>query len=291
MNAELNFKDNSNLTPLYKKSGAIGIFDSGYGGLTILDKIRNKLPEYDYIYLGDNARTPYGTRSYEVVYKYTLECVLKLFDMGCNLVILACNTASAKALKTIQQKDLPAIGSHKRVLGVIRPTVEAVGELTQTKHIGLLATNGTVQSNSYPLEIKKLHNDIFVASEACSMWVPLIENNEHLSFGADYFIKNNIENLIKSDPKIDVVMLGCTHYPILENKIKTYLSKHIKVVSQGELVANSLADYLERHSEMDLLCTKNSTIKYFTTESVEKFSASASIFLNETIIAQHVELD
>ena len=272
-------------------SGPIGIFDSGYGGLTILEKIRTELPGYDYIYLGDNARTPYGTRSFDVVYKYTLECVKRLFEMGCQLVVLACNTASAKALRSIQQRDLPLIDPSRRVLGVIRPTVEAVGTLTKTKHIGLLATTGTVQSNSYPLEIAKLHENIVVTSEACPMWVPLIENNEHNSEGADYFIRKNVLHLFAADPKIDTVMLGCTHYPIIEEKIKELLPLEIKIVSQGEIVAKSLVDYLYRHPEMEERCTKNATIRYMTTESVEKFASSASIFLKEKIQAEHIDLD
>lgn len=271
--------------------GSIGIFDSGYGGLTILDKIRTELPEYDYIYLGDNARTPYGTRSFDVVYKYTLECVTKLFEMGCHLVVLACNTASAKALRTIQQKDLLSLDPKRRVLGVIRPTVEAVGSLTITKHIGLLATTGTVQSNSYPLEIQKLHNDIVVVSEACPMWVPLIENNEHKSIGADYFVQKNLENLLQSDSQIDTIMLGCTHYPLLLDKIKQYTPENVRIVSQGEIVAESLKNYLNRHPEINELCTKNGLMRYFTTESVEKFASSASIFLNEEIQAEHLDLD
>ena len=286
-NGRLNTLSNKYLS---ETKGPIGIFDSGYGGLNILDKIRTELPDYDFIYLGDNARTPYGTRSFDVVYKYTLECVTKLFEMGCHLVVLACNTASAKALRTIQQNDLPALDPNRRVLGVIRPTVEAVGEMTKSKHIGLLATVGTVQSDSYPLEIQKLHQDVVVASEACPMWVPLIENNEHLSEGADYFVRKNVQSLIKSDSLIDVVMLGCTHYPLLEEKIKSFLPDDIKVVSQGALVAKSLVDYLNRHPEMDEKCTKNSTIQYFTTESVEKFASSASIFLKEKIQAQHIDL-
>ena len=272
-------------------SGPIGIFDSGYGGLTILEKIRAELPEYDYIYLGDNARTPYGTRSFNVVYKYTLECVTKLFEMGCHLVILACNTASAKALRTIQQQDLPLLDPERRVLGVIRPTVEAIGSKTKSKHIGLLATTGTVQSDSYPLEISKLYKDIIITSEACPLWVPIIENNEHNSDGADYFVRKNIENLLKSDPKIDTLMLGCTHYPLMIDKIKKYTPSGITIISQGELVAASLSDYLSRHPEMDAKCTKNSSIRYFTTESVDKFSSSASIFLNEEITAEHIDID
>ncbi|MDR3653882.1 MAG: glutamate racemase [Paludibacter sp.] len=271
-------------------SGPIGIFDSGYGGLTILEKIRAELSEYDYIYLGDNARTPYGTRSFDVVYKYTLECVEKMFEMGCQLVVLACNTASAKALRTIQQHDLPKIDPNRRVLGVIRPTVEAVGAMTKSNHIGLLATTGTVQSNSYPLEIHKIHEDIIVTSEACPMWVPLIENNEHLSDGADYFVKKNVEHLLAADSQIDTIMLGCTHYPLLEKKIKSLLPEGIRVVSQGEIVAKSLADYLKRHPEMEKRCTKNASIRYFSTESVEKFSSSASVFLNEEIQAEHIDL-
>lgn len=272
-------------------SGPIGIFDSGYGGLTILEKIWAELPEYDYIYLGDNARTPYGTRSFNVVYKYTLECVTKLFEMGCHLVILACNTASAKALRTIQQQDLPLLDPERRVLGVIRPTVEAIGSKTKSKHIGLLATTGTVQSDSYPLEINKLYKEIIVTSEACPLWVPIIENNEHNSDGADYFVRNNLENLLKSDPEIDTLMLGCTHYPLMLDKIKKYTPSGITIISQGELVAASLSAYLKRHPEMDVKCTKNSSIRYFTTESVDKFSSSASIFLNEAIVAEHLDID
>jgi glutamate racemase len=270
--------------------GPIGIFDSGYGGLTILEKIRKELPDYDYIYLGDNARTPYGTRSFDVVYKYTLECVNQLFEMGCQLVVLACNTASAKALRSIQQLDLPLIDPARRVLGVIRPTVEAVGTITRNKHIGLLATPGTVQSNSYPLEIEKLHENIVVTSEACPLWVPLIENNEHLSIGADYFIRKNVHQLLTNDPLIDTIMLGCTHYPLVEEKIKALIPDGISIVSQGEIVAKSLANYLLRHPEMNEKCTLGGSIRYLTTESVEKFASSASVFLNEEIRAEHVEL-
>jgi glutamate racemase len=282
--------NSASLSPLQGVGGSIGIFDSGYGGLTILEKIRTELPEYDYIYLGDNARTPYGTRSFEVVYKYTLECVTKLFEMDCQLVILACNTASAKALRTIQQNDLPLIDPTRRVLGVIRPTVEAVGAMTKTKHIGLLATPGTVQSNSYPLEIAKLHENIIVTSEACPLWVPLIENNEHLSVGADYFIRKNVQQLLENDTLIDTIMLGCTHYPLVEEKIKSMIPDGISIVSQGEIVAKSLKDYLQRHPEMDEKCTHGGSIRYLTTESVEKFATSASIFLNERIDAEHVDL-
>jgi glutamate racemase len=277
---------------LSEAPGPIGIFDSGYGGLTILEKIREQLPQYDYIYLGDNARTPYGTRSYDVVYKYTLECVTRLFEMGCYLVVLACNTASAKALRTIQQNDLPYLDPNRRVLGVIRPTIEAVGNITKSGHIGLLATSGTVQSKSYPLEIQKVYADeIVVYSEACPMWVPLIENNEHRSEGADYFVEKNVSKLLTADPKIDTIMLGCTHYPLLIEKIKKFLPKNITLVAQGELVAKSLSNYLNRHKEIEVQCTKKGNCHYFTTESVEKFIPSASVFLNKEIHAEHIDLD
>jgi glutamate racemase len=272
------------------KPGPIGIFDSGYGGLTILGKIREVLPQYDFIYLGDNARTPYGSRSFEVVYQYTLQCVKYLFEAGCHLVIIACNTASAKALRTIQQIDLPKIDPTRRVLGIIRPTVEKIGSVTKTKHVGLLATEGTVLSGSYPLEIQKINPEITVTSEACPMWVPLIENNEHNSPGADYFIKKNLDNLINRDNNIDTIILGCTHYPLIQQKIQDFLPNNIKVISQGELVATSLVDYLNRHPEIDDKCTKNGAIKYLTTESAHKFSESASIFLNHEVITEHVAI-
>lgn len=273
-----------------KISGPIGIFDSGYGGLTILEQIRKELPGYDYLYLGDNARTPYGTRSFEVVYRFTLQCVEYLFGQGCQLVILACNTASAKALRTIQQNDLAIIDPNRRVLGVIRPTVEEVGKLTKTNHIGLLATSGTVLSDSYPLEIHKINPDIQVTSEACPMWVPLIENNEHLHEGADYFVKKNIQNLFNNDKQIDTVILGCTHYPLLYDKIARELPRGVTIISQGEIVARSLADYLHRHPEMDEKCSKNGHCRYLTTENPGKFSSSASIFLSGDIQAEHVEV-
>ena len=268
----------------------IGIFDSGYGGLTILEKIRAALPEYDYIYLGDNARTPYGTRSFDVVYHYTLQCVEKLFDLGCHLVILACNTASAKALRTIQQRDLPRIDASRRVLGVIRPTVEALGTLTRTRHVGLLATPGTVQSESYPIEIRKLFPNITVSTEACPMWVPLIENNEHLSAGADFFVEKNIRQLFGQDKNIDTIILGCTHYPLLLPKIKQFVPEDIKLVAQGEIVARSLADYLMRHPEIEQTCSRNGQCTFLTTESEEKFGASARIFLQKDIQARHIHL-
>lgn len=262
--------------------GAIGVFDSGYGGLTILDKIREKMPEYDYIYLGDNARTPYGTRSFEVVYNFTLQAVRKLFELGCPLVILACNTASAKALRSIQQIDLPQIAPWKRVLGVIRPTVECIGEMTTTRHIGVLATTGTINSESYPLEVRKLFPDITITGEACPMWVPLVENNESQSEGADYFIRQHIERLLQKDPLIDTILLGCTHYPLLMDKIREFTPSHIRIIAQGEYVAESLQDYLKRHPEMDNLCSQGGTCRFLTTESEQKFKESASIFLCQT---------
>ena len=261
--------------------GAIGIFDSGYGGLTILKKIRERLPQYDYIYLGDNARTPYGTRSFEVVYEFTLQAVKKLFDLGCPLIILACNTASAKALRSIQQINLPQINANNRVLGVIRPTVECISNITNTKHIGVLATTGTIKSQSYPLEIQKLSPDVVVSSEACPMWVPLVENNEYQSEGADYFIQKHINQLLAKDPLIDTLILGCTHYPLLIEKIRKYTPSHIQIISQGEYVAASLDDYLMRHPEINDRCSKNGQCRFLTTESESKFQESASIFLQE----------
>lgn len=262
-------------------TGPIGIFDSGYGGLTILDKIRNLLPNYDYIYLGDNARTPYGTRSFEIVYEFTLQAVKKLFELGCPLIILACNTASAKALRSIQQKDLPQITPTGRVLGVIRPTAECIGDLTKTRHIGILATTGTVNSSSYTLEVQKLFPDITVCGEPCPMWVPLVENNEYDKDGADYFVQKHISQLLEKDPEIDTIILGCTHYPLLLNKIKKFTPSHIRLVPQGEYVAESLKDYLNRHPEIEQRCSRNGNCRFLTTESEHKFEESASIFLNQ----------
>lgn len=267
--------------------GPIGVFDSGYGGLTILEKIREKMPKYDYIYLGDNARTPYGTRSFEVVYEFTLQAVEKLFHLGCPLVILACNTASAKALRTIQQINLPVIDPNRRVLGVIRPTAECIGQLTQTRHVGILATTGTIKSDSYKLEVNKLYPDVTVVGEACPMWVPLVENNEFDSKGADYFVQKHINQLLVKDPDIDTLILGCTHYPLLIKKIREFTPSHIQIVPQGEYVANSLQDYFMRHPEMDERCTKNGTCRFLTTESTAKFEESASIFLQQE--EMHVE--
>ena len=265
-----------------QKTGPIGVFDSGYGGLTILGKFRELLPQYDYLYLGDNARTPYGTRSYEIVYEFTLEAVKKLFELGCPLVILACNTASAKALRSIQQNDLPHLDPTRRVLGVIRPTAEYIGNVTNTRHVGLLATAGTVKSESYPLEIKKIFPDIHVTGVPCPMWVPLVENNEYSSEGADFFVRKYIEMLLNEDPQIDTIILGCTHYPLLKDKIRQYTPAHIRLISQGELVAESLKDYLYRHADMNARCSHNGRCEFLTTESVEKFRESASVFLHDT---------
>ncbi|MDO4181019.1 MAG: glutamate racemase [Bacteroidales bacterium] len=263
----------------FPQNGSIGVFDSGYGGLTILAKIRELMPEYDYIYLGDNARTPYGTRSFEVVYEFTLQAVDKLFRLGCPLVILACNTASAKALRTIQQVNLPLMDPTRRVLGVIRPTAECVGEITRNRHVGVLATSGTIRSESYLLEIHKLFPGIVVSGEACPLWVPLVENNEARSAGADYFVKQHINRLLDKDPEIDTLILGCTHYPLLLDKIRQFTPSHIRIIAQGEYVAESLKDYLSRHREMDARCTKGGTCRFLTTESKDKFEESASIFL------------
>jgi glutamate racemase len=269
----------------------VGIFDSGYGGLTILEKIRERLPQFDYLYLGDNARTPYGTRSFEIVYEFTWQAVRKLFDEGCPLVILACNTASAKALRTIQQKNLPQTAPDNRVLGVIRPTVENVAVLTRSRHVGVVGTPGTILSDSYTLEIHKLFPDITVTGEACPMWVPLVENAEYDTPGADYFVRKHLDTLFAKDPQIDVVILGCTHYPLLINKIRKYLPDHVQILSQGEYVADSLADYLQRHPEMESRCTKNATVRFLTTEADDKFSTMASIFLAGNIDAQRITLD
>ena len=271
--------------------GPIGVFDSGYGGLTILKEIRKLMPEYDFLYLGDNARTPYGTRSFEVVYEFTLEAVIRLFELSCPLVILACNTASAKALRSIQQNDLPYLDKSRRVLGVIRPTAECIGEITETRHIGILATSGTIQSESYPMEIKKLYPDITVTGVACPMWVPLVENKEFDSEGADLFVKKYIDTLLEKDNEIDTIVLGCTHYPLLIDKIRKFTPERIKIITQGEYVAASLKDYLGRHKEINSRCTNNGKCEFLTTESVDKFKESASIFLNEDIEVKSITLE
>ena len=281
-------------------TGSIGIFDSGYGGLTILDGIRQRMPEYDYIYLGDNARAPYGTRSFDVVYEFTLQAVKKLFEMGCPLVILGCNTASAKALRSIQQKYLPTAAPDRRVLGVIRPTAEIVGELSHTKHIGVLATEGTIKSQSYNLEIEKLYPDCTVVGQACPMWVPLVENNEFDKPGADYFVKDSLLKLIDQDSLIDTIILGCTHFPLLLPKIEQQLAQistlnpqlsTIKLIPQGQYIASSLEDYLNRHPEMDVRLTRGGTCQYLTTESATKFRESATLFLNEEVDVQRITLN
>ncbi len=266
--------------------GPIGIFDSGYGGLTILNGIRQLLPQYDFLYLGDNARAPYGPRSFDVVYEFTRQAVLKLFQEGCQLVILGCNTASAKALRTIQQIDLPHIDPRRRVLGIIRPTAEVIGSLTQSRHVGVLATEGTIKSESYTLEIKKLFPDITVSGVACPFWVPLVEYNEADSPGADYFVKKRIDQLMAADPQIDAIILGCTHYPLLMPKIKKYAPAHVRIIAQGDFVAGSLQDYFSRHPEMEQACSKRGTVRYLTTENPNKFRESAQLFLHE-----HVEVE
>lgn len=272
-------------------NGSIGVFDSGYGGLTILSEIKALMPEYDYLYLGDNARAPYGNRSFELVYEFTLQAVKWFFSKGCPLVILACNTASAKALRTIQQNDLPSIVPDRRVLGVIRPIAECTSEFTRTNHVGVLGTEGTIQSESYNIEITKLYPNIVVNGEACPMWVPLVENREFDKPGADYFVRQHIENILHQDPEIDTLLLGCTHYPLLMDKIKKFTPEGVSVIPQGKYVAKSLQDYLNRHPEMEKRCSKTGERKYFTTDSSLKFEQLASLFLNESISAEKVIID
>lgn len=271
-----------------QSAAPIGIFDSGYGGLTVFREIRARLPQYDYIYLGDNARAPYGPRDFDTIYRYTLECVRLLFDKGCNLVILACNTASAKALRSIQQQDLPRIAPTRRVLGVIRPTTEVVGRFSKTGHVGILATTGTVLSRSYVIEIERFFPNIKVFQQACPMWVPLVENNEHDGPGADYFVQQCLHELLAQSPEIDTVVLGCTHYPLLEKKIRQFLPPGIQLLSQGAIVANSLADYLNRHPELETRCSKGASVEYFTTASPADFEAKAAIFLGEPVEAKRL---
>lgn len=274
-----------------QEKGSIGVFDSGYGGLTILHGIRHLLPDYDYIYIGDNARAPYGPRSFDVVYEFTRQAVSKLFEMGCRLVILGCNTASAKALRTIQQNDLPQWDFTRRVLGVIRPTAEVIGTLTRNGHVGLLATEGTVKSESYSMEIAKLWPNIKVTGQACPFWVPLIEYNEADSPGADYFVKKRIDQLMDKDPQIDTIILGCTHYPILMPKILKYTKPGVTIVPQSDYVASSLKQYLQRHADMEASLTRGATCRYYTTENPERFKETASIFLRDDIHVEHVDLD
>jgi glutamate racemase len=270
--------------------GPIGIFDSGYGGLTVLKDIAQQLPNNDFIYLGDNARAPYGNRSFDTVYAYTLQCVNALFNMGCNLVILACNTASAKALRNIQQKDLPGIHLHKRVLGVIRPTAEIIGTITQTKHLGIVATEGTVASESYLLEIAKFWPDVKVCQEACPIWVSLVENDLITSPGAAYFVSHHLKSLLSQDEEIDTILLGCTHYPLLVDIIKASLPAHIHIVSQGDIVAKSLRDYLHRHPQMHSACSQHGSILFYTTDDAQRFSQKAALFFGRNVKAQHIKL-
>jgi len=279
------------MTKHSKETGTIGIFDSGYGGLTILDEIRKEMPCYDYIYLGDNARTPYGTRSFEVVYRFTRQAVIKLFEAGCQLVILACNTASAKALRTIQMNDLPLLYAERRVLGVIRPTIEVLDSISKTKHVGILGTTGTISSRSYELEIAKMFPHITVIGQACPMWVPLVENNEFSQPGADYFVKKYLDEILNRDSLIDTLVLGCTHYPLLADKIHKDLPDPITLFSQGRRVAISLKDYLLRHPKMDAKLTKTGNCRFLTTESAEKFSEAASIFLSRDITVEQISID
>jgi glutamate racemase len=273
-----------------KSKTPIGIFDSGYGGLTILSDIQKKLPHYDYLYLGDNARAPYGNRSFDVVYEFTLEGVKELFSRGCELVILACNTASAKALRTIQQNDLPNLDSNKRVLGVIRPSTEIIGDFSISNHVGILATEGTVKSMSYPIEINKFSPDTIVSQHACSMWVPLIESGNYASEAGQMFIKEDVEKLLVNDPKIDVIILGCTHYPILKSFIESIVPPYIKVIAQGPIIAEKLSDYLHRHPEIESVCSKNSSTDFLTTENSDDFNAKASVFFGKEIKSEHIKL-
>ena len=268
----------------------IGVFDSGYGGLTILKELVTVLPQHDFLYLGDNARAPYGTRSFETVYQYTLEAVRWFFDQGCELVVLACNTASAKALRTIQQKNLPLIDPTKRVLGVIRPTAEVIGNYSSTGSVGIVGTSGTVSSNSYPIEIHHFFPKCAVYQEACPMWVPLIENGEADLPGADYFVQKHLQHLLAQSDQIDTLLLACTHYPLLLNKIVQFLPGHIRVVAQGEIVANSLANYLERHPEINEQCSKQASLQFYTTDSTAEFERQASLFFGKSLTAQHTDL-
>ncbi len=270
--------------------GPIGIFDSGYGGLTILHGIRQLLPQYDYLYLGDNARAPYGTRSFDVVYEFTRQAVVRLFEMGCHLVILGCNTASAKALRTIQQNDLPKLDANRRVLGIIRPTAEIIGSITHSRHVGIFATEGTIKSESYNLEIHKFFPDIIVNGVACPFWVPLVEYNEADSPGADYFVKKRIDQLMRMDADIDTIILGCTHYPLLLPKIHKYIPRGIRIIAQGEYVADSLQNYFHRHPEIEQRCTQGGQVHYLTTENPEKFKEQAQIFLHEPVEVENITL-
>lgn len=268
----------------------IGVFDSGYGGLTVLKEIVETLPQYDYVYIGDNARTPYGNRSFETVYQYTLEAVKTFFDLGCELVIIACNTASAKALRTIQQNDLPKIDPNKRVLGVIRPSVEEIGAYSKSRHIGVLGTPGTINSMSYIIEINKHFPDIQVVQEACPMWVPLIENNQFDNEGGAYFIEYHTNQLLQKDKNIDTIILGCTHYPIIMEQIKKVIPDSITLLSQGKLVADKLKDYLSRHPSIENNCSKGGKIEYYTTDNTSIFDERATLFIGKEIKSKRITL-
>lgn len=276
---------------LPQAAGPIGVFDSGYGGLTILRELRAAMPQYDYLYLGDNARAPYGTRSYDIVYRYTLQAVTTLFERGCHLVILACNTASAKALRTIQQNDLPQLDPNRRVLGVIRPTAEEVSSITKSRHVGILATTGTILSHSYDIEIQKLHPDITVTGQDCPMWVPLVENFEFDSPGADYFVEKRINQILEKDPKIDTLILACTHYPLLMDKIRKYTPQGISIISQGQYVAQSLRNYFANHGDMLQHITTGGQLHCLTTENPDKFNATAVRFLGHEVKAEGIMLN
>jgi len=268
----------------------IGIFDSGFGGLTVLREIEKTLPQYDFIYLGDNARAPYGNRSFEIIHKYSLEAVKWLFEKECRLIIIACNTASSKALRTIQQSDLPTLAPERRVLGIIRPMTEIIGTYSKSNHIGILGTVGTVTSNSYLIEIKKSFPEITITQEACPLWVPIVENNEFDSDGADFFVKRHIKAILNQDPAIDTLILGCTHYPLLLNKIERFCPSHIRIVSQGAIVAHSLQNYLSRHPEIEKQCTKNALREFYTSETAENFDQLAAIFYKSHVYSKHVDL-
>lgn len=272
--------------------GAIGVFDSGYGGLTVLKEIVKKLPDYNYIYLGDNARAPYGTRSFETVYNYTWQAVQWFFNQGCPLVILACNTASAKALRNIQQNNLPLLADKsKRVLGVIRPTTEVIGNFSSTNEVGILGTAGTVNSDSYPIEIEKFYPEVKAYQQACPMWVPLIENNEHHSKGADFFVKEYLQQLMHQSANIDTILLACTHYPLLMDKIREYTPADTTIITQGEIVANSLADYLQRHTEIDALLAKEKQLSFYTTDDTATFNKQATLFFGQAVESNHAVVE
>lgn len=273
-----------------QQAAPIGVFDSGYGGLTVLKELVKQLPQYDYLYLGDNARAPYGTRSFDTVYHYTLDAVKWFFSQGCQLVILACNTASAKALRTIQQNDLPHLAPDRRVLGVIRPTTEIIGQYSETREVGILATKGTVASESYPIEIAKFYPDIKTYQEACPMWVPIIENNEMDNPGTHYFIKKNLHNLFHKGENIDVILLACTHYPLMQQQIREYVPVQVKLLTQGEIVAESLQHYLQRHPEIEEKCSKGAGVQFFTTDAAEDFDEKGSVFFGATVKSKHVSM-